>query len=162
MLLYSILHLGNKGSIGPPGAPGTKEKCIGLPGPQGPDGPKGDRGQCILNCIFKLHHNLAILLYFQYCALPKKKKLSSLSSSLPFFPASLLHRSQDLLVFPVRKGIPVYQGTVVRAPLVSLVPLGCQYQADMGIQDKKESREKGACLVNQVLTCSSMHSFNDV
>lgn len=42
-----MLHAGSKGAVGPPGLPGGKDSCIGVPGPVGPpgsDGPPGHPG----------------------------------------------------------------------------------------------------------------------
>lgn len=61
LLLYSILHIGNKGSVGPPGLPGHKDECKGLPGPWGPPGPDGSPGhpgQCLWKSLDELYGEL--------------------------------------------------------------------------------------------------------
>lgn len=48
-----MLYAGIKGTIGPPGLPGSKELCQSLPGPEGPpgtDGYPGHPGQIIKLC----------------------------------------------------------------------------------------------------------------
>ncbi len=54
------------------------------------------------------------------------------------------------MAYLVRREMQVCQGLVIQALLVSLVSLGHQYQVQLGLLDKKGSREKVACPVHQV------------
>lgn len=48
-------YVGIKGSVGPPGLPGSKELCQSLPGPEGPpgtDGYPGHPGQILKLCNY--------------------------------------------------------------------------------------------------------------
>lgn len=56
---------------------------------------------------------------------------------------------QDLMAPPVRRETQGCQGLVVLVPLVILVFLGHQCQVHLGLLDKKGSRDKRVCLVNQ-------------
>ncbi len=63
---------------------------------------------------------------------------------------------------PVRREMQVCQDLVILAPVVTLVPLGNQCQVHKGLLDKKGSRDKVACLVNQVWYCFSERPMHDV